>query len=307
MGDAMRIGLVVAGLFALCGAAQAAIVVGVEARAGEVVMARESFEPPVTRVYGLASVGVSGPGFAEVSTTDHSCSTRCISAPDALAVTEVDADVMRWRVFAKNGELTGSGFASFFLTDQLVDRGPPGLLRTIDIDVRIELDRLVADRGSAPDADAGFSYGVYLPAVDETGPTPLFTFDAFAAEVAGEGTTRGYRVQMFGADPIEAIDIPSVFTATVSVPRIFFLASDFQIEVRGQAGAQADASGSASVVAYDSAWLGIRIDGRVAESVNGYGYIGYVAPGAAVPEPSTWALLLASAAAASRSARRKGA
>jgi hypothetical protein len=305
----MRICLVLAFLLsALCGAAQGTIVVGVEARrAGVEAQASDSFEPPVDRVYGLASVNGLGASFAAVGTTDHGgCGAQqCGTLGGSHAITEVDAEVMRWRVHTLASGASSAALAGFRLTDRLIDRGQPDPFRTIDFHVHIELQGLSANRGTGIDAGSGFSYGVFLPAQDETGPTPLFEFGASADDVLGEGLTRRYRASMFGAAPIEDSDIPSVFEATFSVPWVILAAADFELEVGGSASGFADVNGSAIVSSYNSSWLGIRIDGAVAESESGYRYVGFVPGGPTLPEPGTWALLLAAGAAAARTARRQ--
>jgi len=293
----MRSRFVVALLLLLGGAAvQATVVVGVEASHNGVhAQASEAFEAPVDRVYGLASASGIGGTVAIVGTVDHGCSGSCGSLPGSHAIAEMNAEQMRWRVHTKGAN--GDATAGFSVTDELVNRGPIDPLRPVELNVRIELG-MSAERGNGAWAGAAFSYVIKTPdqGLEQPGSV-LFEFLADVNDVLGEGQSRHYSVSMFGAEPVEGSDIPSIFEATFLVPWFIGMqpSGDFGLVTSGSAGGSA-ADGVAVVASYDSSWLGIRIGGELPESRNGYGYVGFVPGAPAVPEPSGLPLLLAAIA-----------
>lgn len=284
-------------LLALCGAARAGIVMGVEAQAfGFDVAAEQGFGAPVTRVYGHASVNSIPTGFAIVDTANHGCTQLCGALPGAHAIAELDMGRARWRVHTSAGSPDSRAAAGFRVTDQIpTSRAAPGL-QMIDFNFRVEFDHILASRGfSGADAHAAFTYSVYIGNGNVETDIPLLELRAFVDDV-DEQVTREFSVAAAGQPPMVSSDIPSAFEVSFSALWSGGPGSpDLPLFITGNATGSSD-GGTSIVSSYNSSWLGIRVGGQVAESRSGYGYIGFVPGNLPVPEPSGPALVVAAIA-----------
>lgn len=279
-------------------AAHAEIRLGVSAQDGSQTQnASDTFGPGVTRVSGNANEALANVG-AGANGCLSSGNCNFIANINAATRADFNADGMRWRVNAGAVGQAAQASSDLMVTDSIFVLGPSPGLKWLDFKVRIEFDALTGLLNSEGGLQAGALYSFELGVFGgETGNDfqPYFSLTA-AVDNYGNGPQSYLSVEAPGQTPFFSVVVPSVYETTFSMPVPLGSsgAGFFDFVLMSSAGAYAN-GGIGTVESFNSAYVGLSAVGATLSSANGYTYTGYTGDGgpiAAVPEPSSVALML---------------